>query len=78
MAGSVVFPESLRGGPCRGPAARGRPGCLCPSLLCQRTIGATALARAGAVSLGREGEAFAICSCLLYLETQAAQSHKLP
>ena len=68
---------SLKGGPCRGPR-RGRPSCLCLNLLCQRTVRATALARPGSVSLGREVEAFAICCCLLYLETQASQSHKLP
>ena len=68
---------SLKGGPCRGPW-RGKPGCLHSNLLCQPTVRATALAGPGPVSLGREVEAFAICSCLLYLETQASQSHKLP
>lgn len=30
----------------------------------------------GGLHLGREMEAFAVCGCLLCLETQASQSHK--
>lgn len=52
--------------------------CKSASSLCQAGIGTTAPGWAGQSPLGRELEVFAVCSCLLYLETQASRSHKLP
>lgn len=76
MAGHVLFPES-QGWALPGPmAGQAQLPVSEPSL--PAGCRSHRPGRAGAVSLGREGEAFAICSCLLYLETQASQSHKLP
>lgn len=64
---------SPKGGPLQGPMWV-RPGLLVQQL----GVSAPTQGWARPSPLGRELEAFAVCSCVSYLETQASQTHKLP